>query len=71
MYKARGFVVNDYHADNEFNLNELRSALDGATLHICAPKEKVGTIEREIRTVKERTRCTCHAVPFEFYTKVM
>ena len=28
-------------------------------------------IERSLRTLKERTRCMCHRLPYKMYTKLM
>ena len=53
IYEARGFVLDEYHGDNEFNMFDLHQSLLPATLHICAKDEHVDFIERSIRTVKE------------------
>ena len=38
---------------------------------IYAANEHVGQIERGIRVVKERTRCTVHSIPYVYYTTLM
>ena len=71
IYKQRGFNITELHGDNEFNMADLESAIRPAHL-IIAPKEAhVGTIERSIRTIKERVRCMYHAVPYTRITKLM
>ena len=71
MYEKRGFKVNIIHADNEFDFNEVKSSFPNSTWEICARGEHVPTIEREIRSVKDRCRPMCHAIPFNRYTKLM
>ena len=70
-YSTRGFNVENIHGDNEFNIPSLHSDLLPASFHIHAANEHCGTIERSIRTMKERCRCLCHAVPYNRYTKLM
>jgi hypothetical protein len=70
-YHARGFMVTDIHGDNEFDINDLRHALSPTTIHIHGVEEHSGIVERSIRTIKERCRSMCHAVPYERYTKLM
>ena len=71
MYEKRGFKVNIIHADNEFDFNEVKSSFPNSTWEICARGEHVPTIERDIRSVKDRCRPMCHAIPFNRYTKLM
>ena len=71
QYGARQLQIGDIRGDNEFEVAELRKALLPAKLHICEKGAHVGGIERSIRHVKERARCTCHAVPYKRYTKLM
>ena len=70
-YSQRGFNISSFHADNEFDMNDLRDALKPATLEIYGAEEHVGSIEREVRTVKERTRAMCHSLPYQSYPKLM
>ena len=67
----RSFVVSDAHADNEFDIKALKEEMKPTLLHICAKNEHVGTIERGIRTIKERCRCMVHDVPYRRYTRLM
>ena len=55
-YTSRGFCITDIHADNEFDMDDLRDALRPSSLHIYGAEEHVGKIERAVRTVKERCR---------------
>ena len=70
-YTARGFNVTTIHADNQFNIPTLRDNLLPTHLEIYATNEHVAPIERQVRTTKERTRCTCHAAPYRKYPKLM
>ena len=70
-YNKRGFAINFIHADNEFNLQRLKSEIQPVCLEIYAPEEHVTDIERSVRTVKERCRCMTHSVPYTRYTHLM
>ena len=70
-YTCRSFNVTDYHGDNEFDKEQLKDFLQPALLHIYGRKEHVGTIERSVRTVKERFRSTCQGTPFKRMTILM
>ena len=70
-YSKRGFEVADLHADNEFDIKDLKSSLEPTSVHIYGKEEHVGTIERSVRTVKQRCRALCHALPYKRYTKLM
>ena len=68
-YESRGFKITDYHGDNEFA--HIEGHVVPATTHICATGEHVPEIERSIRTVKERTRCTVHSMPYKRLPNMM
>jgi hypothetical protein len=70
-YRNRGFNVTVCHGDNEFDMDELKKAIYPTELQICGANEHLGIIERSVRTIKERARCSCHAVPFKRHTKLM
>jgi hypothetical protein len=70
-YEIRGFSVVRIEGDNEFDSNDVRQAIAPRHLVISGRNEHVGPVERSIRTIKERARCTCHALPYKRYTKVM
>ena len=70
-YENRGFKITDLHADNKFDIDVLKKEIAPITTHIYGRLEHVGTIERSIRTVKERTRAICHSLPYQRYTKLM
>ena len=71
IYYVRGFKVVAVHADGEFDLDALRSKIRPVHLEIKDREEHDGVIERSVRTVKERSRCTCHSLPYEYYPKLM
>ena len=69
MFEDRGFKINGYHGDNEFEC--LRDTVNPVPLYIVARGEHVGIVERSIRTIKERARCHCQNTPFRKIPKVM
>ena len=71
IYKDRGFIITDVHGDNEFNIKKLKEVLSPTNLHLCAQDEHVPIIERSIRTVKERSRSTTHALPFRRFPRIL
>mmetsp|Transcript_14843 Transcript_14843/g.21238 ORF Transcript_14843/g.21238 Transcript_14843/m.21238 type:complete len:412 (+) Transcript_14843:616-1851(+) len=64
IYENRGFNITDIFGDNEFNITKLKTILSPVNLHLCGRDEHVPIIERSIRTIKERSRLTTHALPF-------
>ena len=64
-YENRGFGIHAFHADNAFK--SIEDELDPATLHTVAKGEHVPTIERSIRTLKERCRCITAGLPYSNY----
>ena len=70
-YETRGFDVAAVHADNEFNVKDIKDFLLPTLTHIYGKDEHVGFIEQAIKTIKERCRCICHTIPFHFYTRLM
>ena len=62
IYHTRGFKVIAVHGDGEFDMDSLRGSIRPAHLEIQNRDEHDGVIERSVRTVKERSRCTCHAL---------
>ena len=54
MYLTRGFTITDVYGDNEFDVDDYKTIFLPPRLHICAKGEHVPTIERSIRTIKER-----------------
>ena len=70
-YTKRGFTITDLHGDNEFDIQEIKDELEPINTHIYGKVEHVGTIERSVRTVKQRCRALCHALPYRRYTKLM
>ena len=52
-------------------MEALKSAIKPMKLEITGRDEHDGVIERSVRVVKDRTRCTCHLVPYNYYTRLM
>jgi hypothetical protein len=69
LYQARGFIIRDIHADNEFEC--IRENLLPIDMHIVPADSHVGEIERSIRTLKERIRSTVHGLPFKRLPKLL
>ena len=69
LYKDRGLTVVNIHADNEFEC--CRTELRPIILNIAGTGMHVGEVERSIRTIKERVRCTTHDLPFKIYPRVL
>ena len=65
-YKIRGFVITAVHGDNEFNVDDIKELLLPILAYIYGKGEHVGIIKRIIFVIKERCRCTCHSIPFEY-----
>ena len=70
-YNARGFEIEAFHGDNEFDIKALKSFLLPALINIYGKDEHVGFLERSVRLVKERCRCMCHALPYKYFTRLM
>ena len=69
FYEAKDYVITDVHADHEFQY--IREDIIPIELDVCAPDDHVHEVERSIRTVKERVRCTSHSFPFKRIPRVM
>ena len=68
-FTQRGFKITAYNGDNEFE--KLREHVSPTALNIVARGEHLGPIERSVRTIKERVRCSCHAIPYKRITLLM
>lgn len=66
-YARRGFEINGFIGDNAFA--PLKEVLE--PFHIVSKGEHVPTIERSIRTLKERCRCTTASLPYSRYPRAM
>ena len=71
IYESRGFDIDIVHGDNEFNIKALKEHLEPTKMHTCAKDEHIHVIERSTRTVKERSRSTCHSLPYKRYPRMM
>ena len=69
MYRTRGFVVSNLHADLQFE--PLRNRLLPIHLNVAAQDDHVGDVERSVRTIKERVRSTVHGLPYRWYPVIM
>jgi hypothetical protein len=69
FYESRNYHITGVHADHEFKC--IREEIRPVNLDVAAPDDHVHEIERSIRTVKERVRCTMHSFPFKRIPKVM
>jgi hypothetical protein len=68
IYRKRGFRIQLIIGDSEFECTRRAIATDiKSELNICGEDEHVPKIERCIRTVKERTRCTYNVTPFDHF----
>jgi hypothetical protein len=70
-YESRGFEINAVHGDNEFDVKAIKNFLLPTMLHIYGKDEHVGTIERSVRTIKERCRTMTHSMPYKRIPKIM
>jgi hypothetical protein len=68
IYSKRGFRITLVLGDSEFECTRGAIATElQSDLNICGDDEHVPDIERCIRTVKERTRCTYNMLPFDHF----
>jgi hypothetical protein len=68
VYWQRGFRITVILGDSDFECTRSSAAGDlHSDLNICEEEEHVPDIERCIRTIKERTRCTYTMAPFEHF----
>ena len=68
-FRRRQIQITCLRGDNEFE--KCRELLDPTPLEITAANEHLPTIERGIRTLKERCRCSYHSVPYRRIPKLM
>ena len=71
LFKARGFNINSVHGENEFHINTLKAKLLPIFKQIYGKEDHVGIIERIIRVTKERAGYMCHAIPYQYHTKII
>ena len=66
FYNIHGKEVKHIMSDNEFGPLKARIREEGgADLNLAAPNEHVPEIERNIRIIKERLRCTLTGMPYK------
>ena len=58
-----------YNGDNAFEM--IRDKFGEANVNIVGREEHVGPAEREIRTIKERARCTTNYLPYKRFPIIM
>ena len=71
IYGSRGFLVQMVHAESKFEALCAPLASAGSGLNVCANDEHIPEVERFIRTLKERTCCMYHSVPFQRFPALM
>jgi hypothetical protein len=72
IYHSRGFRITMILGDDEFECTRVALAADlHSNLNICGEDGHVPDIERCIRPVKQRTRCTYTVLKFEQYPPKM
>jgi hypothetical protein len=64
VYRRGGFIVEHALVDNQFTALKGDLADIGIALNETGRDEHVGEIERYIRTVKERARCTYNTLSY-------
>jgi hypothetical protein len=69
QYTQRSFEIVAFNGNNEFET--LRKHLSPTLLNIVGRGEHVGPIERPVRTIKERVRCSCQSLPYKKITRLM
>jgi hypothetical protein len=69
IYGTAGFIVQTALMDYEFEC--LKTLMPNVTLNTMAVSELVGEIERKIRVIKERARCTVNTLPYPTLPNLM
>lgn len=64
LYNSRGFRVKFVHADDKFVVLEIFLLERRIVLNLATVNEHVPEIERVIRLIKERVRCTISTLPY-------
>ena len=54
VYEKRGFMIQKWHVDGEFNNQQVANTIFPATLEVYSRNEHVGVIEQSIKEIKER-----------------
>jgi len=68
-YNARDLTVSHVYGDSEFL--PLSPSILPTLFHPCGKGDHVPTVERSIRTVKERCRSVVQGLPYTHYTRLM
>ena len=63
QFSQRGITIQAIHGDNEFE--KIRPLVAPISVELCGREEHVPDIERAVRTVKERSRCTTCSLPYK------
>ena len=69
QFALRGIKVNCIYGDNEFE--KVKGLMGPTPVETCGRDEHVPDIERDIRTVKERSRCTTSTLPYKRIPRAM
>ena len=70
-YVRRVMIISHVHGDGEFDKKKIKDTIKPATMKIRAPDKHCGPAERAVRTIKERTRCQVHRLPYKQYPQVL
>jgi hypothetical protein len=71
IYKMRGFKIDTFLADGEFELLQEQIYEIGGVLNTTARDEHMGDVEQYIRTIKEQARASFNLTPFKKMPAVM
>ena len=69
LYATKEYNITAIHADQEFKC--VREEFRPIELNKCTKDDHVPEIERSVRTVKERVRCTMESLRFNRIPKIM
>ena len=67
--QPRGITINELRGDQEFQC--ITDEIRPIKANLASPGEHVPEVERSIRTIKDRTRCSTHDVPFKRFPKIL
>ena len=69
QFSMRGITITAIHGDNEFE--KIKTLMAPIPVECCGREEHVPDIERAVRTVKERSRCTTTSLPYKKLPGIM
>ena len=69
LYEKRGFVISRVEGDREFS--PIAADILPIALNVADADDHVAQVERSIRAVKDRCRCTVQGLPFRRFPKIL